>query len=52
MGVDDDMEKKAVSLGRTLEWVRTVLEYDPIEDTCVHCCASWVWKIVEVSPRH
>ena len=35
MGEDDDMEKKAVYLGGTLE-ARTVLEYGQIEDTSVH----------------
>ena len=52
MGEDDDMEKKAIYFGRTLEWARMALEYDPIEGMCVHCCVSWEWRIVEVSPRH
>ena len=51
MGADDDMKKKVVYLGRTLEWARTALECDLIEDTCVRCCARWVWKIAEASQR-
>ena len=38
MGDDDDMVKKAVYLGTTLEWARTVSACGRIEDTCVHCC--------------
>ena len=38
MGDDDDMVKKAVYLGTTLEWARTVSACGRFEDTCVHCC--------------
>ena len=41
MGEDDDMEKKAVYLGRTLEWSENSFGVRRIEDTCVHCCLSW-----------
>ena len=36
MGEDDDMEKKAIHLGRTLD-----LEYGQIEGMDDHCCVSW-----------
>ena len=36
MGDDDDMEKKAVCLDRTLEWS------EDVGDMCDHCCESWV----------
>ena len=31
--------------------MRTVLEYGRIEGTCVHCCVSWEWRTIEVSPH-
>ena len=54
MGDDEDMVKKAVYLGRTMDGARTVSACGQMEDTCVHCCESWEWRewrTVEVSPR-
>ena len=44
--------RKPSTLVELWNGVRKVLEYGWIEDTCVHCCVSWEWRTVEVSPRH
>ena len=47
MGEDEDIEKKAVNLGRTLEWSENC---HGVRLDRRH--VSWEWRTVEVSPRH
>ena len=51
MGDDDDMVKKAVYLGRTLEWVDKSLKCAPRSKTRAFIVAG-VWRAVEVFQRH
>ena len=53
MGEDDDMVKKVVYLGRTLEWGRERLERTAgLKTRGVRCCESWERRVVEVPPCH
>ena len=49
MGDDDDMEKKAVYLGRTLEWSEDGLGVRPDRR---RVRSLLLWKRVGVCPRH
>ena len=52
MGEDDDVEKKAVYLGRTLESDETGLSIRPDRTHVRSLLRELGWRIFEVSPRH
>ena len=52
MGDDDDMEKKAVYPGRTLEWSEDGLGVRPGRRHERSVLRELVWKCVGVCPRH
>ena len=51
MGDDDDTEKRVSTSVGHWNGVWTVWVFDQIGEMCVHCCESWVWKLVGVCPR-
>ena len=48
MGQDDDVEKKAIYLGRTLEWSENGLGVRPDASivTCALSCEGWEWRTI------